>query len=265
MKAALYRRHPASYPDGSQGPWTCLEEWANIDFLATSAWSSCRPFPPHAVVGYEVKVSRSDYRRELVNPGKRSRAVKVCHEFWFAVPFGLLKPDEMAWRPPPALTAHPSPFTREPCPGAYGGRCYQGKVRMGMVDRRTDEQRRGVYAWERRDGGGRWRDVDYAHAYSGPCPTCRGAGYVQEAPAVLADAPYIWVPDDVGLLLIHENGDCEVARKAPRRTPEPLVTGLKQTADLIRWVATRPDRRRVRESFLTLAVDHPPERVSYGA
>jgi len=40
IKEALRRRHPAVAEYGGPGPWTTLEEWANIDLLAFSAWSS---------------------------------------------------------------------------------------------------------------------------------------------------------------------------------------------------------------------------------
>jgi hypothetical protein len=263
VKAALRRRHPAGYPDGSEGPWTCIEEWRNIDLLAVSAWASCRPYPPHARVGYEVKVSRSDYRRELIRPRKRAVAVKVCHEFYFAVPAGLLTQPEIDWRPPPALSADPSPFQRAPCPGAYGAPCYEGTVRFGVVDRRESRTRAMHESWGR---NGRWVGVDYSRVYRGSCPTCRGVGWIMEAGAVLADAPYVWVPDDVGLVIVGDHGATAVVRKAPRNFfPDPLTSGDKGVADLIRWVATRPDSRRVRTSHLPAPVGEPARPFVYPA
>lgn len=119
VKDALRRRHSATQSMGVRtvpGPWTCIEELLGCDLIAFSAVR----YPKNASrgacyprVGYEVKVSRSDYRVELRNPDKRSLAVAQCHEFYFAVPAGLLKPEEKADNgdperyaksaPPPAL------------------------------------------------------------------------------------------------------------------------------------------------------------------
>jgi hypothetical protein len=112
VKEALRGRHPALDGHGFVGAWTCLEEWMNIDLLAVSAWASVRPFPRYARVGYEVKVSRSDYKRELARPSKRAAAVAFCHEFYFAVPRGLLKPEEIAWTPPWGFGRAGPPFQR---------------------------------------------------------------------------------------------------------------------------------------------------------
>jgi hypothetical protein len=76
------------------GQWVCIEEWREVDLLALSAWSDA------AVIGYEVKVSRSDLRQELLRPRKRTEAVAMCTEFYFAVPKGLLKADELAYEEP---------------------------------------------------------------------------------------------------------------------------------------------------------------------
>lgn len=100
VKKALYRRHAATTEFGP-GPWTCVEEWHQIDFLAFAAWTQPKPARcRHARIGYEVKVSRSDYKRELERPFKRAGAVAFCHEFYFAVPEGLLKTDEIEWIEP---------------------------------------------------------------------------------------------------------------------------------------------------------------------
>ena len=64
VKAALRLRHPASRAQMPE-PWTVLEEWRGIDLLAISAWQSLGNY---ARIGYEIKVSRSDLRRELLKP-----------------------------------------------------------------------------------------------------------------------------------------------------------------------------------------------------
>lgn len=96
VKDKLRRRYPATQRMGVRivpGPWTCVEEWMNIDLLALCATQASRV--PYGRIGHEIKVSRSDYRSELRNPGKRAEAVAACHEFYFVVPAGLLRDDEM--------------------------------------------------------------------------------------------------------------------------------------------------------------------------
>lgn len=134
VKEALRRRHPAD-----RGMWVCVDEafsgianmCGGIDLLAVGAWKSAKaPGLPGAgkyhrsprqdarnvTVAYEVKVSRSDFRRELYGyrsgptakkkktvppwPGKADIALSLVHYFMFAVPQGLLHPDEIARRTP---------------------------------------------------------------------------------------------------------------------------------------------------------------------
>ncbi len=42
----------------------------------------------------EVKVSRADFQRELSNPEKRRRAMRITDRFYFAVPYGMIGADE---------------------------------------------------------------------------------------------------------------------------------------------------------------------------
>lgn len=141
VKAALRRRHPAQTIGSMTGQWTCIEEWEQVDLIALNAWADAD------VIGYEVKVSRSDYRAELLQPAKRSAAVAMCTEFYFAVPAGLLKAEEIAyvepeWEPddwhrvrcigmptfgPPddlAARFHRPADLLDTPPGRYGGQCH---------------------------------------------------------------------------------------------------------------------------------------------
>ena len=43
----------------------------------------------------EVKVRRDDFKRELETPEKRQRAMRIADCFYFAVPYGLIEPDEV--------------------------------------------------------------------------------------------------------------------------------------------------------------------------
>ena len=62
-----------------------------IDALAVHCW----PSEGHEIVGYEVKISRGDFLSEIKNPDKRRLAVKMCDEFYFAVPKGMVKLGEI--------------------------------------------------------------------------------------------------------------------------------------------------------------------------
>lgn len=57
-----------------------------IDFWAMVATPSGR----FRRVAYEIKVSRSDFRKEIINPYKRRRALLLSNEFYFITPPGLV-------------------------------------------------------------------------------------------------------------------------------------------------------------------------------
>lgn len=94
VQACLKARHP-------QPEWIFATEFSidpgfakrqrRIDGLAFN----CYPSKGHLLVGYEVKVSRSDFLHELKQPEKRQRAVAYTDEFYFAVPLGLVHPSEV--------------------------------------------------------------------------------------------------------------------------------------------------------------------------
>lgn len=46
-------------------------------------------------ITYEVKVSRSDFLHEIKHPEKRQQGLSFSNEFYFAVPHGLVKPEEI--------------------------------------------------------------------------------------------------------------------------------------------------------------------------
>ncbi len=46
-------------------------------------------------IAYEVKVSRSDFLRELRDPRKRRAAMRVSNQFFFVTPPGVCKHDEI--------------------------------------------------------------------------------------------------------------------------------------------------------------------------
>lgn len=122
VKGALRRRHGQR-----SGEWVCIEEAfcgfstysGGIDLWALGVWRTAKvgglldvAQARHPSVAYEVKVSRSDFRRELygTNPTnrwsrgaaafdrKQAFALAVSDYLMFATPAGLLKPDEVAAR-----------------------------------------------------------------------------------------------------------------------------------------------------------------------
>lgn len=267
VKDALRNRHPAIAQQGGPGPWTTLEEWRGIDLLALSAWSSQGP----PIVGYEVKVSRSDYRRELLKPSKRALAVAICNAFYFAVPCGLLTDEEKAFVEPEHFDDGQA-FVRERCPG----RC----SKMRTTERRwrkfhsEPEQRRSRLAGEWRyepvslgaaacwlsDGYQRKARAEFNPQEASrfverleiwePCTVCEGRGYMRRS-VVEEEAPTLWIPSDVGLIEIR-GGRCFVVRKAPVDEPTEPLGDLGQ---LLRWVSYRPDPRHVAERRNETAVE----------
>lgn len=81
--------------------WALLPQVANTtgayrsryaDAVAVSLWPS-RGFEVH---GFEIKVTRGDWLRELKNPGKADDFVTLCDGWWLAVgEKGIVKPDEL--------------------------------------------------------------------------------------------------------------------------------------------------------------------------
>ncbi|MDP9167460.1 MAG: hypothetical protein M3O32_15590 [Actinomycetota bacterium] len=109
--------------DGSK--WAALEEVERIDLLAVGCWRSTG----YRWHGYEVKVSRSDWRRELAKPGKAQ--AHLCHAWTVVTLPGVVKDGELpaGWglsvlngsgrihalhrptvRPSPLLTLDPADF-----------------------------------------------------------------------------------------------------------------------------------------------------------
>jgi hypothetical protein len=222
VKQALYVRHAGTQDLGNRkvpGGWTVIEEYRGIDVVAFSAHSSPQPAVGcrHPRVGYEVKVSRIDYRREILRPGKRVMQVGWCNFFYFAVPAGLLTDAEIAYVEP---EWEPQDFMRTPCPVAYGQpeappwRTYPGTCHRGVRD----------YAWNDRR----------------PCGRCEGRGYLRKS-RVETEAPTLWVPRDVGLVTVDGRG-VRVVKKSPVRKDVPTIGNVELTK-IVRWVSARPDPR----------------------
>ncbi|HEY4669718.1 MAG TPA: hypothetical protein VIH05_08085 [Tepidiformaceae bacterium] len=92
LRALLARHDPAK-------GWVFLIE-APMDIggghHAVDAWAiNCFASQNHRRVGYEVKVSRSDFVGELKKPDKTARSARFCTSFYFACPVGVLKPADV--------------------------------------------------------------------------------------------------------------------------------------------------------------------------
>lgn len=88
-------RHKHSPSDG----WAAFAELRKqtgyggqaADFYAFHTWPSKNFWR----VAYEIKASRADFARELKYPHKRAWLEGLANECWFAMPCGLVKPDEI--------------------------------------------------------------------------------------------------------------------------------------------------------------------------
>jgi len=217
VKSALYARHPG-YGGQMPGPWTCIEEYRGIDLLAFSAWSSQGGY---ARVGYEVKISRGDLRRELLKPHKRSQAVAWCHEFYFAVPAGMLTAAELAWKEPVWADED---WNGERCPGFAGQTC---------TPKRWRNKTHHVYL--PKPSTSRWDSHEYI-----VCPTCQGKGELTPS-RVLREAPTCWIPSDVGLVTVDGRGT-KIVRPSPKRKEVPALDHM-EVGQMVRCISMRPDPR----------------------
>jgi hypothetical protein len=68
--------------------WT-QRRWA--DAIVMGIWPS-RGLLVH---GFEIKVDRADWKRELKNPKKAEEIQSFCDRWWIAAPAGLIAPDEL--------------------------------------------------------------------------------------------------------------------------------------------------------------------------
>lgn len=92
----LSRRHRQEY-NGGTPRWIWFEELScrtsfnppRIDLWVMDTWGDKN------AVAYEVKVSRSDFLREIAKPSKREPAMAVSNLFYFAAPRGLIAPSEI--------------------------------------------------------------------------------------------------------------------------------------------------------------------------
>lgn len=93
VRAALVKHYaPPSHRvffEVSNDTGTRAARW--IDALAVGIW----PSTGHEIIGIEIKVSRSDWQREMKEPAKAQSLMRFCTRWFLACPNGLVKPDEL--------------------------------------------------------------------------------------------------------------------------------------------------------------------------
>lgn len=265
VKDALRTHHPALGYMGQKripGQWVTLTEWCGIDLLALDCWQSGH------VIGYEVKVSRSDLRSELLNPTKRMEAVSRCTEFYIATPPGLLTPDELVWVQPSDWTLND--FVRDPCtnPDCRADASPRGWAKKqpkprGSKRRGTEKEGLTVHLGFGRDTGTHSDGSTYSIGYeiSACCNVCKGFGQIGRSRVEL-EAPQLWIPPDVGLVEVDRRG-VHLVKPSPKNKFPKTILGdepdrerrfadgharrqRQAISDLVRWTSFRPDPRHQR-------------------
>lgn len=62
-----------------------------FDLIALMSWQS----RGHEVMGFEIKVSRSDWLKELATPAKAEPLVRLCSRWWIVAPPEVVKVEEL--------------------------------------------------------------------------------------------------------------------------------------------------------------------------
>jgi hypothetical protein len=106
----IRKRYPLNRPDGFQRH-VVLEQVADGTGIYQGRWIDAVVFdlwPSKGLLrsAFEIKVSRSDFLRELQNPIKYKWATEAFHEFWFVAPQNVIQlpelPPNVGWMFPRA-------------------------------------------------------------------------------------------------------------------------------------------------------------------
>lgn len=93
VKAALRGRYAA--PEWALmfevGDGTGMNQRRWADAVAMNLW----PSRGLAIHGFEIKVSRGDWLRELKNPAKSGSVQQYCDNWWIVAPAGMIQPTEL--------------------------------------------------------------------------------------------------------------------------------------------------------------------------
>lgn len=89
------------YPSGI-GRYAYIKEFrAGTGYASASeryldAWvMQCWPSGPMLAIGIEIKISRSDWAREIRKPMKRDSALRITNQFYVAAPTGMITEAEL--------------------------------------------------------------------------------------------------------------------------------------------------------------------------
>lgn len=75
-----------AFSEVKNGPTHYTSGMRKLDF-----WAMLKTWSPPTAIGYEIKVSRSDFLRD----DKWTEYLKYCNRFYFVAPNGLIKPEEL--------------------------------------------------------------------------------------------------------------------------------------------------------------------------
>lgn len=70
------------------------ETWGARDLLKLDAWVLRRTYSPLTIIGYEIKISRSDFEKDQ----KWTGYLELCHQFYFVCPAGLIRATDLPAR-----------------------------------------------------------------------------------------------------------------------------------------------------------------------
>jgi hypothetical protein len=88
---AEHPRNGTGFYGWSEFSGRCVGPLRTADFVALDMWESAG----HRIIGHEVKVSRSDWRRELADPTKGEAWAQWCHEWYVVAPRGVVPRAEL--------------------------------------------------------------------------------------------------------------------------------------------------------------------------
>lgn len=93
IRAALHARYaPPTWTAATEVPDATGAQRRRTDFLAVNCYAS----QGYEIHGVEIKVSRSDWQRELRQPDKTDEgAYRYCDRWWIAAPPGVVKDGEL--------------------------------------------------------------------------------------------------------------------------------------------------------------------------
>lgn len=88
---AEHVRNGTGFYGYSEHSGLCTGPLRTADYIAVDMWESAG----HRIIGHEVKVSRSDWRRELADPSKGDAWAQWCHEWYVVAPKDVVRSQEL--------------------------------------------------------------------------------------------------------------------------------------------------------------------------